>query len=209
MCPLWGRGRVPAPLGAFRADLARFRGASGEGKMGPPARPSAAGSLGRGGAVERVSFRPCGAETRAVELATTTSRRKRRGRGPAGAATTARSADSFPLRGRAFPEPPKWDQGGRPGGKARGFRENRGVPGREKEIGQQSVVEGRTAAHGCRDAPVPGATAVQILPRRVKERRLRYLKNLSQKSSRRGLAISKRFGYCVLLTRRRYTCTTT
>ena len=32
--------------------------------MGPPAKPSAAGSLGRGGAVERASFRPYEAETR-------------------------------------------------------------------------------------------------------------------------------------------------
>ena len=42
--------------------------------MGSPAKPSGAGSLGRGGTVERVSFRPSGAETRDVELATTTSR---------------------------------------------------------------------------------------------------------------------------------------
>ena len=81
-----------------------------------------------------------------------------------------RSAGSFRLPRRGFQEPPKWGLGGRPGGKARGSRENRGVPGREKEIGQQSVVEGRTVAHGSRDAPVTGATAVQILPRRVKEK---------------------------------------
>ena len=68
------------------------------------------------------------------------SRRKRRGRGPSGAATSARSADSFPLRGRGFPEPPKWGQRGRPGGKARGSRENRGCSGAGKQ--------GRSAVRG-------------------------------------------------------------
>ena len=41
------------------------------------------------------------------------SRRKRRGRGPSGAATSARSADSFPLRGRGFRKPPQKGQRGR------------------------------------------------------------------------------------------------
>ena len=41
------------------------------------------------------------------------SRRKRRGRGPFGAATSARSADSFPLRGRGFRKPPQKGQRGR------------------------------------------------------------------------------------------------
>ena len=86
-------------------------------------------------------FSPFWAETRDVELATTTSRRKRRGRGPSGAATTARSAGSFLLPRRGFPEPPKWGQRGRPGGKARGSRENRGVP--EQKTGPTSILEWR------------------------------------------------------------------
>ena len=49
--------------------------------------------------MERVSFRPCGAETRAVELATTTSRRKPWRFYGAWAVTTARSAGGFRGRG--------------------------------------------------------------------------------------------------------------
>ena len=45
--------------------------------------------------MERVSFRPCGAETRAVELATTTSRRKPWRFYGAQAVTSARSAGGF------------------------------------------------------------------------------------------------------------------
>ena len=45
--------------------------------------------------MERVSFRPCGAETRAVELATTTSRRKPWRFYGAWAVTSARSAGGF------------------------------------------------------------------------------------------------------------------
>ena len=67
--------------------------------MGPPAKPSGAGSLGRGGAVERVSFRPYRAETRDVELATTRSRRKPWRFYGAWAVTSARSAGGFRGRG--------------------------------------------------------------------------------------------------------------
>lgn len=82
--------------------------------MGPPAKPSAAGSLGRGGAVERASFRPYEAETREkvncsagareaalgrMELATTRSRRKPWRFYGAWAVTSARSAGGFRGRG--------------------------------------------------------------------------------------------------------------
>ena len=180
-----------------------------EGRNGAPGEAQRSGFAGerrRSGASE---FSPFWAETGDAELATTSSRRERRGRGPSGAATSARSAGSFPLRGRGFPEPLKWSPWGRPGGKARGSRENRGVPGREKGTDQQSGVEGQTAAHGCQDPPVTGATAAQMLLCRVKEKASPVHQKSFSKKIPQGLAISRRFGYCVLLTRRRYTCTTT
>lgn len=82
--------------------------------MGPPAKPNAAGSLGRGGAVERASFRPYEAETREkvncsagareaalgrMELAMTRSRRKPWRFYGAWAVTSARSAGGFRGRG--------------------------------------------------------------------------------------------------------------
>src|SRR5699024_11210718 len=64
-CASLGAGQSPCPTGGFQGGFGpTLGGASGRGKMGPPAKPSGAGSLGRGGAVERVSFRPYGAETR-------------------------------------------------------------------------------------------------------------------------------------------------
>ena len=114
------------------------------------------------------------------------SRRKRRGRGPSGAATSARSADSLPLRGRGFPEPPKWGQRGRPGGKARGSRENRGVPEQENRADQQSVVKDQTATHGCRDTPVTGATAAQMLLYAEKEKASPSHQKSFSKRFRRG-----------------------
>ena len=94
--PSCGEGQHPCPSRRFRGGFGPISGgASEEGKMGPPAKPSGAGSLGRGGTVERVSFRPSGAETRDVELATTRSRRKPWRFYGAWAVTSARSAGGF------------------------------------------------------------------------------------------------------------------
>ena len=47
-----GRGRVPAPPGGFRPDLGRCSRRRRGQQLGPPAKPSEAGSLGRGGAAK-------------------------------------------------------------------------------------------------------------------------------------------------------------
>ena len=106
-------GQSPCPTRGFQGGLGPISRGFGRGQNGAPAKPSAAGSLGRGGAVEPASFRPYGVEMREkvncsagareaalgrMELATTRSRRKPWRFYGAWAVTSARSAGGF--RGR-------------------------------------------------------------------------------------------------------------